>query len=117
MRGGVGRGKRRLTTLAGGGVEPDDAETRERVREGTDFTSAEELRELVGDSPDQTAQRDSAERLAESVEQEVRWLELTGNAPGGLPWDRQPAWRVRLWEHLIDERLRVAAIERAMTAW
>ncbi|MFO8081374.1 MAG: hypothetical protein R6V07_13875 [Armatimonadota bacterium] len=71
----------------------------------------------MDDEPPRMLRRGVGERLAESIAREVRWLKLTGNAPGGLPWDRQPAWRVRLWEHLIEEQQRAAVIERAMTAW
>lgn len=84
------------------------------LREGRDFTTARELRALVGEVPRLRRRHTTGERLAEAIAQEVRWLRMTGRTPGGLPWDRQPAWRVRLWEHLIDEQERVAAIERAM---
>jgi hypothetical protein len=87
------------------------------LHEGRDFTSAEELREQVGDEAPRTVPRSASERLAEAVAREVRWLHLTGETPGGLPWDRQPAWRVRLWEHFVDERARVAALAAALATW
>lgn len=99
------------------GVEADENASGERLVEGADFTSAEELGGLIGDENARIVTRGVAERLAEAVEQEVRWLRLTGDTPGGPPWDRQPAWRVRLWEHLIEEQDRARAIERVMTAW
>jgi len=39
---------------------------------------------------------------------------MMGELPGGLPWDRQPAWRVRLWEHLIDEQERAEMLASVM---
>ena len=62
----------------------------------------------------QTVRRSAGERLAEAIAQEVRWLRMTGQLPGGLPWDRQPAWRVRLWEHLIDEQERAEMLASLM---
>lgn len=88
-----------------------------RLREGEHFTSVEELAALTKDAPVQAMRRGVAERLAEAIEREVWWLRTTGELPGGLPWDRQPAWRVRLWEWLLEEQARVAAVERAITAW
>ena len=87
------------------------------LREGEDFASAEELADLATEVAPRSVTPGVAERLAEAIEREVWWLRLTGATPGGLPWDRQPAWRVRLWEHLIEEQARVAAVERAMMAW
>lgn len=82
------------------------------LREGRDFRSAEQLRERTRDAPAKTQKRTVGERLAEVVADELRWLRATGELPGGLPWDRQPAWRVRLWEHALheEERLTRAAL-------
>ena len=106
-----------MTALAGGCVEAEDDAPTERLREGKDFASAEELRSLTAGSPRRTARRRVAERLAEVIEWEVRWLLLAGQTPGGLPWDRQPAWRVRLWEYFIEEQERAAMMADAITTW
>jgi hypothetical protein len=114
--GGVGRGKRRLTALAGGALAEEERADG-KLREGVDFGSAEELEALVGEDAMSREPVTIGDRLAEAIAQEVRWLRLTGETPGGVGWDRQPAWRVRLWEHYLDEQERVAAAERAMTTW
>lgn len=95
----------------------DGADGEQTLREGTDFASPDELRELLRDEATRTVRRDLSEGLAEAVAREVRWLQMTGQTPGGLPWDRQPAWRVRLWEHLIDERERAEMMASAIAGW
>jgi hypothetical protein len=102
--------------LAGGAL-PEKERTEGHLREGADFSSAEELEALVGEEAMSREPVTIGDWLAEAIAQEVRWLRLTGETPGGVGWDRQPAWRVRLWEHYLDEQDRVAAAERAMTAW
>ena len=84
------------------------------LREGHDFASAEELRELTGDGPSRTVEVSAGERLAEAIALEVRWLMLTGALPGAAPWDAQPAWRVGLWEHLISEQQRAEMLASLM---
>ncbi|MGD9495689.1 MAG: hypothetical protein AB7Y46_05200 [Armatimonadota bacterium] len=53
-------------------------------------------------------------RLARTVANEVAWLLRTGQLPGGLAWDDQPAWRVRLWAHTLVERERLRALADTM---
>jgi hypothetical protein len=96
-----------------GNDDPPEA----RLREGADFASAGELVALTDEAQSRSMRRGVAERLAEAVEREVWWMRTTGELPCGLPWDRQPAWRVRLWEWLLEEQERVTAAERAMAAW
>ena len=83
------------------------------MREGSDFATPDELLRRCGDGATEV-RRGVAARLAEAVLEEVRWLQMTGELPGGLPWDRQPAWRVRLWAHLAYEQQRVAIAAEIM---
>lgn len=83
------------------------------MREGRDFASREELLEQAGESA-MTVRRGEGEKLAEAALDEVRWLRVTGELPGGLPWDLQPAWRVRLWALLMDEEQRAAVAAEIM---
>lgn len=58
--------------------------------------------------------RSIGEALAEAVREEVAWLERYGLLPGGLAWDDQPAWRVRLWTHCLATQERAGALAAGM---
>ena len=91
--------------------ESADADT---LREGRDFATAEELRERAGPGAVRMVPRGVGERLARAVGQEMDWLQSCGALPGGLAWDDQPAWRVRLWAHCLAERERAWALAAGM---
>ena len=93
----------------GSGISsPGEEEWRdeERLREGRDFTTAEELRARAGPEQARVVRCSAGEKLARAVEQETDWLTTCGTLPGGLAWDDQPAWRVRLWAHCLAVRER-----------
>ncbi|MGC9319798.1 MAG: hypothetical protein ACP5KN_17325 [Armatimonadota bacterium] len=62
----------------------------------------EELRSRTGRRERRVVGVEVAGRLARAVIEEMRWVAWSGELPGGLPWDRQPSWRVRLWEHWLS---------------
>ncbi len=86
----------------------------ERLREGHDFLTQEELRALGGAQDWRWMRPSTAAALAAQVTEELRWLEWTDELPGGLPWDEQPAWRVRLWAHALEARERAEALAAGM---
>ncbi|MEA3400645.1 MAG: hypothetical protein U9R79_05300 [Armatimonadota bacterium] len=76
----------------------------EQLREGRDFVGVEELMSRSGRRDRRVVDVEIAGRLARAVIEEMRWAGWSGELPGGLPWDRQPSWRVRLWEHWLSVR-------------
>ena len=95
------------------GVGEDTPADGRQLREGHDFCSREELLQAAAESA-AIVRQGLDERLAAVLVDEVRWLRMTRELPGGLPWDRQPAWRVRLWELLMDEQERVTVAAEMM---
>lgn len=95
-------------------MREDDWPGEGTLREGRDFATAEELRARAGPGQVRAVRRTAGERLARAVGQEMDWLTRCGALPGGLAWDDQPAWRVRLWAHCLTERERVWALVAGM---
>ena len=76
-----------------------DDERAPGLREGRDFSTPEELE----------AKRNEL-ALAVTVLREVQWILRRCGLPGAVPWDKQPAWRVELWETFLTEWERCSAL-------
>ena len=87
-----------------------DAATTAALREGQDFTTAQELADRAQGRPDRKVRPSLGFALAQAALAEVRWMLWHGLPSGAVAWDQQPAWRVELWETFFREQERVAAL-------
>jgi len=92
--------------------EPADSEWagEGELREGRDFATTAEFVARAQPAAGRVVRQGAGRALARAVAEETDWLMRTGQLPGGLAWDDQPAWRVRLWAHSLAERERAVAL-------
>ena len=70
-----------------------------RFREGVDFVEqAEAARLMAAEHPRRVAGAPGWALLALTALRELAMFEWSGSLPGGLPYSRQPGWKVELWE-------------------
>ena len=89
----------------GGAVKLDDLLVDEQPvspstprREGRDFISQQQLQLLEPTPATSYGVQPLVAHLTATLLRELRMFERTGQLPGGVSWDEQPAWRVELWE-------------------
>jgi len=91
---------------------PADQSQAATLREGRDFTTPDELALTTVAAAERQCPAPEDALLAEAVLRELDWLRWSGELPGGVSWDEQPAWRVELYEAGLN------AQDRARdTAW
>ncbi len=73
-----------------------------RIREGVDFVSQEGARWRPGTPVLERRIDGACLRLVCTILEEISLVAHTGQLPGGVPWSEQPAWRVKLWEHVWE---------------
>lgn len=91
-------------------VEEQSASIGATLREGHDFDTQQQLA-LLRPTPHAAYHvQPLAARLTAAVLRELWMFERTGQLPDNVPWSRQPAWRVELWEAFWQA-------QAAMTDW
>jgi len=91
-----------------------DDERAPGLREGRDFSTPEELEAKRNEPQNERLAAPIELALAVTVLREVQWILRRCGLPGAVPWDKQPAWRVELWETFLTEWERCSALSAGL---